>query len=163
LCKISIATYNRNPMFIKIVTGVRSHFEARFVEWVMATTLTFWGFNLAGDSQAWANPTAWEGMLRIASEETWGATCLAVGGLWLLALTINGTFGNTWYSRYSPVVRGCMAGAAAMIWFLVYTSVVTAQTSGSGIYPLPLALSIWCVFHAWRDVGRAGTNGQHTR
>lgn len=33
-----------------------------------------------------------------------------------------------------------------MISFLVYTSVMTAQTSGSGIYPLPLALSFWCVF-----------------
>ncbi len=109
-------------MFICIATGVCAHFEARFVEGIMAAALTFWGFNLAGDGTAWANPAAWEGMFRIASEEVWGAICLAVGDLWLLGLTINGTFANTWYSRYSPVVRGCMAAAAAMISFLVYTS-----------------------------------------
>ena len=121
-----------------------------------------WGLNLVGEATAWTNREAWAGMLRIASEQTWGTVCIFAGSLWLLALTINGTFANTWYSRYSPVVRGCMAITAAMIWFQVYMSVVTAQTSGSGIYPLPLALSIWCVFHAWRDIGRAGTNGQHS-
>jgi len=149
-------------MIVRIVTGVKTHFEARFVEWVMATSLTFWGLNLVGETTAWSNAAAWAGMLRIASEETWGAICIIAGALWLTALTINGTFANTWYSRYSPVVRGCMAIAAAMIWFQVYLSVVTAQTSGSGIYPLPLALSVWCVWHAWRDIGRAGTNGKHS-
>lgn len=150
-------------MFFRIVTGIRSHFEARFVEWAMAVCITYWGWNLIGEGTAWTNRDAWEGMLRIASEETWGGICILAGGLWLLALTVNGTFANTWYSRYSPVVRGCAAIAAAMIWFQVYMSVVTATTSGSGIYPLPLALSIWCVFHAWRDIGRgAHGHGSHS-
>jgi hypothetical protein len=149
-------------MIIRVVTGIRAHFEARFVEWVMAICITFWGWTLIGDGTAWSNKQAWAGMLRIASEEAWGGICIAAGGLWLLALTINGTFANTWYSRYSPVVRGLAAWTAAMIWFQVYTSVVAAGTSGSGIYPLPLALSIWCVFHAWRDIGRGTrTHGNH--
>ena len=150
-------------MFIRVVTGVRAHFEARFVEWTMATTLSFWGWNIAGPSEAWSNRAAWEGMLRITSEDTWGWICIAAGAAWLIALTVNGTFADTWYSRYSPVVRGLMAIIAAMVWFQVYMSVVTAQTSGSGIYPLPLALSIWCVFHAWRDIGRgAHGHGKHS-
>ncbi len=150
-------------MFIRIVVGIRSHFEARFVEWVMAVCISFWGWTLLGEGEAWSNRAAWEGMLRVASEVTWGAICLAAGTAWVLALTVNGTFANTWYSRYSPVVRGCAAIVAAMIWFQVYMSVVTAQTSGSGIYPLPLALSIWCVFHAWRDIGRgARSHGKHS-
>lgn len=73
-------------MFICIATGVCAHFEARFVEEIMAAALTFWRFNLAGDGTAWANPATWEGMFRIASEEVWGAICLAVGDLWLLGL-----------------------------------------------------------------------------
>jgi len=149
-------------MIIRIVTGVRRHFEARFVEWAMATCLTFWGLNLAGEGRAWSNAEAWAGMTRLASEDTWGWICVTAGAAWLLALTVNGTFANTWYSRYSPLVRGLAAIVAAMIWFQVYTSVVAAQTSGSGIYPLPLALSIWCVFHAWRDIGRgAHGHGKH--
>jgi hypothetical protein len=149
-------------MFIRIVTGISSHFEARFVEWVMAVTISFWGWTLIGEGAAWSNRAAWLGMLRITSEENWGAICLTSGGAWLLALTVTGTFANTWYSRYSPVVRGLAAVAAAMIWFQVYLSVAPAGTSGSAIYPLPLGLSIWCVFHAWRDIGR-GTrkHGKH--
>jgi hypothetical protein len=150
-------------MFLRIVTGIQSHFEARFVEWVMAVCITFWGWTLIGANDAWSNREAWAGMLRLADEETWGLICVGAGAAWLVALTINGTFAHTAYSRYSPHVRGTMAIASAMIWFQVYMSVVTAGTSGSGIYPLPLALSIWCVFHAWRDIGR-GTqaHGKHS-
>lgn len=142
-------------MIIRVVTGIKAHFEARFVEWAMAICITFWGWTLIGEGTAWSNQQAWAGMLRIASEEAWGGICLTAGGLWLLALTINGTFADTAYSRYSPNVRGVCAFISSLIWFLVLMSVITAQTSGSGIYPLPLALSTWCVFHAWRDVGRA--------
>jgi hypothetical protein len=149
-------------MFIRVVMGIRTHFEARFVEWAMAVCITYWGWNLIGPNEAWSNREAWVGMLRITSEETWGAICMMAGGAWLLALTVNGTFADTWYSRYSPWVRGTAAIAAAVIWFQVWQSVFTAGTSGSGIYPLPLVLSIWCVFHAWRDIGRGAQGGKHT-
>ena len=82
-------------------------------------------------------------------------TCIAAGLARLLALAVNGTFANTAYSRYSPHVRGVTAIASAAFWFMVLLSVSAVATAGNRIYPLPLALELWCIFHAWRDTGRA--------
>lgn len=140
-------------MFIRIVTGISSHFESRFSEWVMAATATFWGWTVAQPGTAWTNEAAWAGMLRLRAEDDWGLLCMIAGGLWLTALAVNGTFADTLYARISPWVRGFMAAGSAIVWFQVVLSVSAVQTSGSGIYPLPLVLSLWCVRNAWRDVG----------
>lgn len=140
-------------MFIRIVTGIRDHFEERKLEWVMATTATFWGWNVALPDQAWTNPAAWAGMLRIAPEDTWGILSMLAGGFWLIALAVNGTFAGTLYAKYSPWVRGLAAAGSAVFWFEVVLSITATRNAGWGIYPLPLALSIMCVFSAWRDVG----------
>lgn len=142
-------------MFIRIVTGIRTHFEARVVEWVMGGTLIWWGSKLVGPNDAWSNPDAWAGMLLWMDENTWGWNCIGLGIARLLALGVNGTFADTLYSRFSPVVRGLSAGLSATLWFLVFLSVSAVSTSGSGIYQLPLVLELWCVIHAWRDSGRA--------
>lgn len=143
-------------MFIRIVTGIKSHFEARFSEWVMGATMTWYGLHLAGKSTAWPNPAAWQGMLEHAPENAWGWLCIALGILRLLALAINGTFANTAYSRYSPHVRGVTAVLGATFWFMVFMSVSAVSSSESGIYQLPLVIDLWCVWHAWRDTGRVG-------
>lgn len=140
-------------MFLRVVTGIADHFEERFLEWSMAATATYWGWTVAQPGEAWINKAAWAGMLRLAPEDTWGLLCMLAGGFWLVALAINGTFADTLYARHSPKVRGVAAFGSAVVWFEVVLSVSAVQTSGSGIYPLPLALSIWCVFNAWRDIG----------
>lgn len=140
-------------MFIRIVAGIRDHFEQRFIEWGMAATATYWGWTVAQPNEAWTNKAAWAGMLRLAPEDVWGVLCMLAGGFWLLALTINGTFAATIYARYSPWVRAAAASGSAVVWFQVVISVSAVQTSGSGIYPLPLVFSLWCVFNAWRDTG----------
>lgn len=144
-------------MFIRIVTGIAEHFDVRFPEWLGACGIILWGGNLLFTPTSWTNPDAWALMLSLPymSEDSWGLVCVVAGCLWILALTVNGTFANTAYSRYSPNVRGLCAVLSTSIWFLVCLSVITAETSGRGIYPLPLALGLWCVFNAWRDVGRA--------
>jgi hypothetical protein len=140
-------------VFLRVVTGIRDHFEERFLEWCMAATATYWGWTVAQPGEAWTNKAAWAGMLRLAPEDTWGMLCMFAGGFWLLALAVNGTFADTVYARHSPKVRGVAAFGSAVVWFEVVLSISAVQTAGSGIYPLPLALSIWCVFNAWRDVG----------
>ncbi len=142
-------------MFLRIVKGVRDHFEDRKVEWAVAAACTWWGWTLAQPGVAWVNEAAWAGMLRLAPEDTWGVISMLAGGFWLMALAINGTFANTIYARHSPKVRGVAALGSAFVWFQVVMSVSAVQTSGIGIYPLPLALSLWCIFNAWRDIGRA--------
>lgn len=141
-------------MFIRIVTGITSHFEARVNEWVMAATSIWYGSKLIGANVAWSNPDAWAGMLNWMSEEAWGWNCIGLGIARLLALAVNGTFSETWYARFSPLVRGVSSILGATFWFLVFLSVNAVATAGSGIYQLPLVLELWCVFHAWRDTGR---------
>ncbi len=146
-------------MFIRIVTGIREHFEARFIEWAMATAIAVWGFNLGLiDPETFANSRAWERLLRIGGQDFWAVACMSVGIAWLLALAINGTFARTVYSRYSPYVRALAALCAAVVWFHVFWSVASAGTSGRGAYWLHLGLSIWCVFHTWRETGRGPRN-----
>lgn len=142
-------------MFIRVVTGIAEHLDVRMPEWISAGILILYGINLVLTPTSWTNPEAWTLMLSLLSEDNWGLTCVAAGVAWLMALTVNGTFSGTLYSRYSPLVRGLCALLSAAIWFLVVMSVLTAESSGRGIYPLPLALSIWCIFNAWRDDGRA--------
>jgi hypothetical protein len=142
-------------MFFRIVTGIASHFESRLPEWVMAGTIAWWGLKLVGEENAWSNPQAWSNMLTLMPENAWGWLCVGLGLTRLLALAINGTFSDTAYSRFSPHIRGLCAIAGAWLWLMVFISVSAVSTSGSGIYQLPLALDVWCIFHAWRDVGRA--------
>jgi hypothetical protein len=150
-------------MFLRIVTGIRDHFEERFIEWSMAATATYWGWTVAQPGTAWTNEAAWAGMIRAAgwlfgaspetAEDLWGILCMVAGGFWLVALAVNGTFADTVYARHSPKVRGIAAFGSAVVWFQILISVSAAQTSGAGIYPLPLVMSLWCVFNAWRDIG----------
>jgi hypothetical protein len=97
-------------MFIRIVTGITSHFPERVIEWIMGVTLIWWGSKLVGPADAWSNPAAWQGMLMWMSEDAWGWNCTGLGVARLLALAINGTFADTLYSRFSPLVRGVSAG-----------------------------------------------------
>jgi hypothetical protein len=142
-------------MFFRVVTGIRDHFEARVTEWIMGASLTYYGLGLVGEGDFWTNPKAWAGMTQYMGENGWGWLCVGLGLGRLAALAINGTFADTVYSRYSPLVRGFTAIASAAFWFMVILSVSAVASAGSRIYPLPLVLELWCVFHAWRDTGRA--------
>lgn len=143
-------------MFIRVVTGIQRHFPERVLEWVMAVNLVWWGSRLTAPSIQWSNTDAWSFMLSLGpTEETWGWICVAIGTLRLLALIINGTFADTWYSAVSPWVRGVTAGMGAVVWFIVYLSVSAANTSGAGIYQLPLVLDLWCSLHVLFTIGRA--------
>ncbi len=149
-------------MFIRIVTGIRTHLPERGLEWVMALNMVWWGWKVAAPTTQWSNAAAWEFMLSFGlSEEAWGWLAVLIGGARLTALIINGTFADTWYSTLSPWVRATGAGAGAIIWFMVFLSVSSAGTSGGGIYQLPLVLDLWCSLRVFFATGRAskGTRG----
>lgn len=139
---------------LRITSGIRRHFEDRFWEWVMGFTSVYWGLRLVGENDAWSNPQAWYLLLGIFEENTWGWIFITVGLLRLLALIINGTFANTWYSKTSPWVRAVGASGSAVLWFMAFMSTSATGTSGGGIYHLPLVVELWCMRRAWRDTGR---------
>ncbi len=142
-------------MFIRIATGVRTHFPDRWIEWLMAGTMIWWGWKLTDPATQWANVQAWRFMTLFWSEEAWGWLCVFIGALRFLALVINGTFADTWYSKASPWVRALTAGLGAIVWFMVMLSVSASNTSGAGIYHLPLFLDLWCSLHVFFRTGRA--------
>lgn len=142
-------------MFIRVVTGIRDHLPERLLEWVMALNMVWWGWKLTDPSVQWANAGSWAFMLSFASEEAWGWLCVLIGSLRTAALVVNGTFADTWYSRASPWVRAVTAGMGAVVWFMVMLSISPSNTSGSGIYQLPLFLDLWCSLHVFFRTGRA--------
>ncbi|MBJ3784018.1 hypothetical protein [Devosia sediminis] len=103
-------------MFIRVVTGIAQHLDVRIPEWIGGIGLILWGMNLILTDTSWTNPQAWSLMLSITSEDTWGLICVVAGGLWLLALTVNGTFADTAYP-VGEVFEGCLA------WIAPYTPV----------------------------------------
>lgn len=144
-------------MIIQIVTGVRKHFADRLPEWAMAICALIWGLGVSAPDISFGNTEAWAGLLRIMPEDAWGLLAVAIGTARIAALTINGTFYETAYSRYSPHVRAASAMVGTFLWLQVWLSVSVTPNPGRGIYLLPLALEIYSVFHAMRDTGRGST------
>lgn len=143
-------------MFIRIVTGIQTHFPDRALEWLCAANIVYWGARLTAPTDAWTNAAAWEFMLSWGlSENQWGWVFVLIGAVRLLALVINGTFAGTWYAAASPWVRATTAGAGAVVWFMVFLSVNAVQTSGGAIYQLPLVLDLWCSLRLFYLIGRA--------
>lgn len=151
-------------MFIRVVTGITRHLPERALEWIMAFNIIWWGWKLTAPTTQWTNSAAWEFMLSFGISETgWGWLCVGIGGARVLALVVNGTFADTWYSAVSPWVRGITAGAGATVWFMVFLSVSAVQTSGSGIYQLPMVLDLWCSIHVLFRLGRASRGPRNAR
>ena len=144
---------------LRVVRGVTEHFESRIVEWAMTLGMLVWGSNLTQPDVSFAfAPSAWKGLTIVpylGTAAAWGALCLWIAGVRLLALVINGSFNGTRYAAYSPTVRGVSALLASAVWFEVQLSVMAVPSPGRFTYVLPLLLDIWCVFHAGRDTGRA--------
>ncbi len=141
-------------VFLRIVTDIQKHFEARIAEWALAFYLLNYGLGLLSPDGGWTNKAAWAGMTQYLMQSQWGLACVSIGVARLVALAINGTFADTVYARYSPLVRGLCAGLSATFWFMVILSLSAVPSVGSRAYLLPLGLEIWCIFHAWRDDGR---------
>jgi hypothetical protein len=147
-------------VFLRVVTDIRRHFEARIAEWALAVYLLNYGLGLLSPGSGWTQPAAWAGMTQYLTQGQWGTICVAIGLLRLVALAINGTFADTLYARYSPTVRGICAGLSATFWFMVILSLSAVPSVGSRAYLLPFGLEIWCIFHAWRDDGRQRSRGR---
>lgn len=141
-------------VYLRIVRGVTEHFRARAPEWALAAMLVVWGSIVYAPGDTFTTP-AWSVMQLIADERTWGISALCIGGLRLVALTLNGTFWSTWYGRWSPHVRSVMAGLSCFVWLQITLGLVLAGTGSTGlaVYPLLLALDFYNVLSASHDAG----------
>lgn len=141
---------------LRVLHGVRHSFPMRWLEWVMAVTILAWGDNFLG-VQVTPNSTrsAWYGMTFYAPTWFWAWLMIAFGVLRLAALAINGTFRETIYSQYSPLIRGATSGLCGVLWFFVALSSLSAGTQSGVVYP---AVFIIEAFIAYFVLGEAGDN-----
>jgi hypothetical protein len=146
-------------VILHVAKGVTAHFDTRVTEWMMGAALGGWGLNLLSPDVSFSfAPAAWQGLLAVpfmGTEERWAWLCIALGATRWVALLLNGSFPDQFYSRWSPNVRALSALLGAAFWFEVAMSVASIPSPGRLTYLLPLGLEIWCVFHAGRDTGRA--------
>lgn len=133
----------RGLWFLTVYHGVRHTFPMRWLEWLMSIFIIVWGDSLLGRSSS----PLWNSMIYWFPLWVWGWSMMTVGVLRLIALGINGTFRNTLYSRYSPMVRGLTAGFCGLLWLAVALSAAAM---------LPLFFFILEMFVAYFVIGEAG-------
>lgn len=139
---------------VRVLRGVAAHFRLRVAEWFTTALLLQFGLILFGPGDVFPHSPNLSVMAQWASEETWGALCLGVGGVHLLALTINGTFPAF---PFSPHVRAAASFLACFLWFQITLAIFMSGIGGTGLgtYRLVLALEIWNFVRASLDAGRA--------
>ena len=145
--------------FLRVYDGVRHSFPTRWLEWLMAVYITWWGVSFIGVSPdpnpAIAAKSAWHDLTFWAPIPIWSLLMILIGVARLLALAINGTFRDTIYSQYSPVVRGACAFLSGVVWAFVALSSLSAGTQSAITYPTVFLIE-W--FMAWFVFGEAGDN-----
>lgn len=125
----------------RMYVGIRDHFDTRIIEWLFAGILLLWGVNASFttgyfDRNAWALLADWApgDPARVPPAIFWGSAATLIALMRITALAINGTFHDTWWSRFSPHVRALMAFLSIFFW--------TAQT-----------LSLWSAHYLWIGLG----------
>lgn len=150
--------------FLRVYHGVRHTFPTRWLEWVMAAFILVWGGRLLDGQDSFVTPSrAWDGLAYWAPDYVWGAVMVAVGGVRLFALLVNGTFHDTVYSQFSPLVRGMSAGLCGTLWLFVELSVASVGTQGSITYAVICIIDFFVSYYVLGEAGdnlRAHRNGR---
>ena len=136
-----------HQLHVRLVQGVTHHFPARGTEWMTAMVMWSIGWTLLAPGSTFSASPAWASMASMASEETWGAICFAIGTLRIVALLINGTFDRfTW----SPHIRAATSFAACFIWYHLATGLSAAgiNSTGAGTYSVIGAFELWNIYWA---------------
>lgn len=140
----------RGLWFLTVYHGVRHTFPMRWLEWLMSFFIIAWGDNLLSREGL----PQWNGLIHWFPLWAWGWTMMLAGVLRLIALGVNGTFRNTFYSRYSPLVRGMTAGFCGLLW-------LSASLSAAAL--TPFFLFTIEMFVAYFVIGEAGDMRKQVR
>ncbi|MEE7460706.1 hypothetical protein MFUR16E_04830 [Methylobacterium fujisawaense] len=142
--------------------GIRRHFVVRFPEWWATAALLQFGWILYAPPPVFDTSPNLAVLAQWATEEAWGAVCLAVGAVHLLALIVNGSFPRF---PYSPHVRAFASFLACGLWFQVTFGIWLSGIGGTGFgtYRLIFLLEVWNLVRACQDTGkvegRRGSDG----
>lgn len=142
--------------FIRLAKGVHHGLPTRWPEWLWSVFLFQWGWRLLGGIDSFTGHSAWDGLAWWAPDYAWGLfACLVAmtrGG----ALLVNGTFSDTIYSKFSPLVRTAGALASGGIWTMVWlsASATTVPNQGGVTYLFVALLDFLTAYYVGGEAGQ---------
>jgi hypothetical protein len=128
-----------------IILRFHKTFQLRVTEWALATILFNWGvltiFNPGILDQSFA------GLLRLTTEAQWGAMCLVLAVMRLMALAVNGAW------RPTPHIRAVTSACGMLMWILLSFALANGGKASLGlaVYPVFAVLDIYNVYRASSD------------
>lgn len=155
--------------FIRIVGGVAHSFPVRWIEWLMGLWALAWALKwLLDPADNFSTPSgAWLGLKYLFGSDTLFSGGMALFGvLRLAALTVNGTFYDTIYARYSPLVRGITAALCGMAWLCIWLSSSASNSQGVVNFCFPMAIEFFTAYFVVTesaDVLRNWRNGRSSK
>lgn len=144
-----------------LYSGIAGHLRTRLTEWLMAGFLAVFGLRLLGPGETFASSGGYDHMAAIMTESQWGGSLVAVAGLRIAALTINGSYKPL--APWSPVIRSATAFTSAAAWYLIAQTLYLGNPAGTGwsTYGLCLVADIYLANVIARDAGATGRKRQH--
>lgn len=101
-------------LILRIGQGVIDHFPIRRSEWINSWVMIGWAIITALDAKS--SLTAATSPLH---QLPWIALFAALGTIRLIVLTINGTFPQSWYGKYSAHFRVAMSLFSTLAWLQI--------------------------------------------
>lgn len=118
-------------LILRIANGVIDHFPVRRSEWISSFVMIGWGLVLALDGRPlYGN---WSYLSISLSETAWWGMCISLGVLRLIILTINGTFPQSWYGRWSPHSRIAISLLCTLMWLQLVLAGMKADVWSTGV------------------------------
>lgn len=128
--------------------------QTRSVEWLLGSLMVAWGVGLLLPGNSMDIPT-YRHLGALAPESVWAAWSIAIGGLRLFALYVNGSHFRT------PLIRAICA-VLGMIWWIVLGFLLVrgvqqaALPAGLMWYPVFIGFEGYSAFRSARDSYHTG-------
>ncbi len=131
-----------------IVVRFKETFRERMPEWVQAVGMLLWGLLVIMSVGVFDSQTFYQPLLLLMSQTSWGVLSMAVGGIRLVFLVINGAWRPSAHIRAIGCVLGCM------LWSSLVISALSLPwlSSSVAVYSILLALDL---FSLWFSAGDA--------
>lgn len=129
--------------FIRIVEGVAHSFPDRKIEWLMGAWALVWSAKWLLDpaDNFVSAGGAWEGLRYLfVSDVVFAGGMFLVATARLVALLVNGTFTETLYARYSPLVRAITGALCGFFWLAIWLSALASSGQGSVTFWAPMLI-----------------------
>lgn len=135
--------------FMTLILRMKTHFQVRICEWLMAAILFSWGIQLLGQPTMFADNQLFVQIRTWISQPALGFLCLFYAIARAAVLVINGAW------RPSPHLRALAAFIGAGFWLQISFGI-----AHSGRIPISLAVYPWFIILEGWTVFRAATEAR---